>query len=73
MGKNRWRERLERTGMVIERLALTGVKATVISSLISSLGHAEHDGLHDHPETRSIMVGFTAPVIVTGTSLPDQS
>jgi hypothetical protein len=39
------------------------------SSIMAVLPRA-HDGLHDHPEPRSIMVSLTSPVIVTGAGLP---
>jgi hypothetical protein len=42
------------------------------SSIMAVLPH-EHDGLHNHPETRLVMLDLTSPVIVTGAGLPSQT
>jgi hypothetical protein len=122
MDEDRWRERMERTEEVLERVARSGARTAVTGALMAGLllpahdalhhppeaassvavvhpAHdrlfdpskisfitaarpkasstmavlpRDHDGPHDHRETRLVLLDLTSPIIVTGAGLPSQ-
>jgi hypothetical protein len=53
MDEDRWRERMERTEEVLERVARSGARTAVTGALIAGLLLPAHDALHHAPEAAS--------------------